>query len=214
MSTEADFPGTTDLLSDGTPFWRSGYFSRSAVPVHEAGQELDCDLVTFLGAAQEFKVDFLPVTWQPGLDNVGEGATAEIREALIDLQMSFAFKRFKHPGKDDKRTLRELTCELLVLGQGPIKTHPNIVRLEGVCWDIGSDDSEVWPVLLFEKTPFGDLENFAESEAGKGMSLIDRLRICIDIGTALRDLHSQGEYFEVTNTHCTPAEMSARHYSR
>ena len=55
------------------------------------------DILDFLGAAQSLNIDFLPITWQPALDIVGEGGTAEIRQALINVQMTFAFKHLKHP---------------------------------------------------------------------------------------------------------------------
>src|SRR6266704_7017975 len=58
------------------------------------------DFLTFLGVAQQCRFDFFPITWLPGLENVGEGATAEIREALVDIQMSYVFKCFKLSGQD------------------------------------------------------------------------------------------------------------------
>ena len=52
-----------------------------------------CDFITFLGTAQSLQIDFLPIAWQHGLEGIGEGATGEIREALLDKDTSFAFKR-------------------------------------------------------------------------------------------------------------------------
>lgn len=188
-----DFVDDGDLPSESTAFWRSGISSRSAAP--EKGGELDShyDFISFLGAAQRYSIDFLPITWQPALDNAGEGHTAEIRDAMIDLQTNFAFKCLKHAQPDERRVFRDLMSELVVLGHDPIRTHPNIVRLEGICFDIPPGSEQVWPVLVFEKSECGDLERFANSDAGRKLSLADKLKICDDVGTAVKDLHAHGE---------------------
>src|SRR5271169_1466246 len=51
------------------------------------------DLISFLATVQWREIDCLPITWQPALDSIGRGATAEIRQSLVNIQMSFAFKR-------------------------------------------------------------------------------------------------------------------------
>ena len=50
--------------------------------------DIHCDFLSFLGIAQMLRIDFLPITWQPALETVGHGGTAEIRQALVNLQMS------------------------------------------------------------------------------------------------------------------------------
>ena len=52
-----------------------------------------CDLIAFLGIAQARSIDLLPITWDPALDCLDQGGTAEIREISFDRQRSFAFKR-------------------------------------------------------------------------------------------------------------------------
>jgi hypothetical protein len=196
---QADHTSTEDLLSECTSYWKSGTLSQSATPAKKLEPDFHYDFISFLGVAQRLEIDFVPITWQPALDNVGEGGTAEIREALLDLQMSYAFKRIKQSQQDESRIFRELTSEILVLGHGSIREHPNIIRLEGICWDIPPGDEKVWPVLVFEKTQCGDLETFANSDAGKIMCFEDRLKLCLDVGTAVKDLHSCREQLKVSS---------------
>lgn len=189
----ADSLDDNDLPSESSVFWRSGIPSRSAALAKGGELHWQYDFITFLGAAQRRSIDFLPITWQPALDNAGEGRTAEIRDAMIDLQLNFAFKCLKHAQQDERRVFRELISELVVLGHDPVRTHPNIVRLEGICFDVPPGSEQVWPVLVFEKSECGDLERFANSSAGRKLSLADRFKLCADIGTAVKDLHAYGE---------------------
>lgn len=80
---------------------------------------------------------------------------------------------------------------MAVLGHPAIREHKHIVRLEGICWDIPSDD-EVRPILVFQKTHLGDLQRFVKLERFKNLSIKDRLNLCADIGIAIRDMHHIG----------------------
>jgi len=187
-----DSPEDDYMPSESTEFWRSGISFRSANPT-KGELHWQYDFISFLGAAQQCSIDFLPITWQPALDNAGEGRTAEIRDAMIDIQLNFAFKCLKRAQQDERRVFRELISELVVLGHDPVRTHPNIVRLEGICFDILHGTEQVWPVLVFEKSECGDLERFADSDVGRKLNLADTLKLCDDIGTAVKDLHAYGE---------------------
>jgi serine/threonine protein kinase len=159
--------------------------------------DIHCDFLSFLGIAQTLKIDFLPITWQPALENVGHGGTAEIRQALVNLQMSFAFKRLT-PAElpqsitDETKSFRTLIAEISVLGHPSIRDHPNIIRLEGICWDVVPGGEKVWPVLVFEKARHGDLHTFMEQAEGKRLTLEERLNVCADIAMAVNDMHSNG----------------------
>jgi hypothetical protein len=187
-----------DQLSGRISYWRSGALFQTAAAAGSVKPRSHYNLISFLGIAQRQQIDFLPVIWQPALDKVGEGGTAEIREALINLRTSYAFKRFKPTDQDEGKIFRELVSEISVLGHRSIRSHPNITRLEGISWDIPQGGKKVWPVLVFEKTKCGDLEKFAHSQAGQNMGLEDRLKICVDVGTAVNDLHSYREPFNVS----------------
>jgi Protein tyrosine and serine/threonine kinase len=176
-----------------TPFWRYGTLSQSAAPEKRVQSDTHYDFVTFLGLAQRLEIDFLPITWQPKLDVIGKGGTAEIWQTLINVQISFAFKRIKQSRQarlDESKIFQDLILEIAVLGNEVIRNHPNIIRLEGICWDIQPGEEKIWPVLVFEKSQYGDLEKFANSDRGKIMRFEDRLRLCVDIGTAIKDIYS------------------------
>ena len=81
--------------------------------------------------------------------------------------------------------------EVLILSQPPIRNHPNIVDLEGICWEIKTWTKKAVPVLVFEKASW-DLQQFMNVREGMDMSFEDRLKICADIGEAIMSLHAYG----------------------
>ena len=176
-------------------YTRSGEIHQSA----SSTSNQEYDFLDFLGVAQSLKIDFLPITWQPALDKVGEGGTAVIRQALINLQMSFVFKRLKHPrsAREEIRNLRALVAEISILGHPAIRYHPNVANLEGICWDIIHGGEKVWPVLVFKKTPCGDLNRFMTSGPGKELDSKNRIDILFDVALAVRDLHATGTFLKL-----------------
>ena len=148
------------------------------------------DLITFLAVAQRMQVDILPTTWQSTRGPMGRGGTSRINEALINLQTSFAFKCVSTRQKRKflkAKIFQTLISEIVVLGHPLLREHPNIVELQGICWDVPSD--EVWPALVFEKTQFGDLYNFLTLPVGRDLRTLERLKLCVDVGTAISDMH-------------------------
>lgn len=160
-------------------------FGTSAAPAYPGNHYSDYGFIDVLGLAQRLKLDLLPITWQTPLGIVGQ-SRASINQALVDIQTSFAFKRFDHTGQSNP--LQETAQEMAILGHPFIRDHPHIVQLIGICWDIPQDD-QVWPVLVFEKSHLGDLYHFVHSGKGKDLSLKNRLKICADVGIAIRDMH-------------------------
>jgi Protein tyrosine and serine/threonine kinase len=161
------------------------------------------NLITFLAIAQKLEIDFLPITWQPALSEVGAGGTAEIRQSLIHLQMSFAFKIIKNVKwideidetqrpREVKSRFEAIISEISVLGHPSVREHPNIISLLGICWDILPSGC-VWPVLVFEKTALGDLWKFTKSEEGENISIEARLKLCADVATAVLGLHQSSK---------------------
>ena len=152
------------------------------------------DFLDFLGVAQSLKIDFLPITWQPELDKVGEGGTARILQSLINIQTTFAFKCLKHPWSrmNGYQYMRALIAEVSVLGHPSIRYHPNVAAIEGICWDVVLGGKEVWPVLVFEKARYGDLNKFMTSGPGKELYSKHRLEVLFDIALAIRHLHATG----------------------
>ena len=175
-------------------YTRSGEIRQSA----SSTSNKEFDFLDFLGVAQSLKIDFLPITWQPALDKVGEGGTAEIRQALINVQMTFTFKRLKRPrsAMEKTRNLRALIAEISILGHPAIRYHPNVANIEGICWDVILGGEEVWPVLVFEKARYGDLNRFMISGPGKELDSKHRLEILFDVALAVRDLHATGRFLK------------------
>ncbi|KAH8589486.1 kinase-like domain-containing protein [Bisporella sp. PMI_857] len=153
------------------------------------GTDAACDLITFLAVIQKLKIDILPITWQSVPQPIGAGATGVVNEALINLGTSFAFKRVrKEEGEAEKGIIQALISEVIVLSHPSLRKHPNIVKLHGVCWDVASDGS-IWPVLVFEKAQYGDLYNFITLPIGRELCITERLKLCVDVGTAILDMH-------------------------
>lgn len=168
-------------------------FDSSARPEHASERYADYGFIAVLGLAQRLLVRFLPITWQEARGQIGKGGQAGINEALVNLQTSFAFKLFKY--RPSQYPFREIAQEMVVLCHPVVRKHEHIVKLEGICWDISEDDS-VWPVLVFQKSQFGDLHNsFAKWQRFKKLLIEDRLNLCADVGIALRDMHHNGTIF-------------------
>lgn len=161
-------------------------FGPSARPVHASERYANYDFIAVLGLAQRLGILFLPITWQ-ALDEIGRGGQAKINQALVNIETSFAFKRFNSP-----HPFQEIAQEMEALSRPIIRKHEHIVRLEGVCWDI-TDDDRVWPVLVFQKTHLGALHEFVRSERFRNLSIDDRLNLCAEIGIAIKDMHASGK---------------------
>ncbi|KAF3927315.1 hypothetical protein ABW21_db0201609 [Orbilia brochopaga] len=179
----------------------TSYFARRRIldsAASSAGAELSAagtgdghDLLSFLATAQCNEVDFLPITWQAELGNVGAGGTSQIQQSFLNLDLSYVFKRI-HRGIDEPYAFRALDSEIAILGHKDIRGHPNIVRLVGITWDVASSSEAIWPTLVFRKSEHGDLRRFMKSGAGKNMDFDSRLKLCHDIATGIATLHEAG----------------------
>jgi len=173
-----------------------GMFTRySATPKNPTSGDLQNDLITFLSIVQKYNVDFLPITWQPALGNLGKGGTGTISQSTFSTDRALAFKRFHDNGKSAQDFL-PIMSEVLILSQPPIQNHSNIVDLEGICWEIKPRTEKAVPVLVFQKAAW-DLQQFMNVQEGINMSINDRLKICADIGSAIMALHAYGLSFQI-----------------
>ena len=157
------------------------------------------NLITFLAAVQVLNMDFLPITWQPNLEDIGRGATAEIRQSLLSLQTSLAFKRI-HPSKFSRRSeetaengkvkaFHALLSEISILALAYHHANRNIVTLLGICWDV-SQEGTAWPVLVFEKASHGNFLNFVTAEPNEANNWATKLKLVGGIAKALEWMHS------------------------
>lgn len=191
-------------------YTRSGSEIESAAPQTPLDR---CDILAFLGIAQSRGIDLLPIHWEPTLDCLGQGGTAEIREASFSRQISFAFKRGKFRNAYDlmeleTRLLPSLAAEVAVLGHPSIWDYPSIARLEGICWEVYPPDDQVlsrkktinsgkggiMPILVFEKAKHGDLYQFMTHGPGQQLGLNDRLWLCTEVASAIAIMHINSKH--------------------
>ena len=166
-----------------------GMFSRHSASASRTNGGVQSDLIAFLSIVQKCHVDFLPITWQPALDPLGVGGSGTISQSTFITGKPLAFKRFHH-SEDSDGDFLPLMSEVLILSQPPIQNHPNIVDLEGICWEITRTEKAL-PVLVFGKASW-DLRQFLNVSEGMDMVIEDRLKICADIGSAIMTLHAYG----------------------
>jgi hypothetical protein len=171
-------------------FGSSGYFSSVYT---EEEPDLPADLIAILGLIQQLNIPFLHITWDPGLDDLGEGATSEVHQSLVSNSINFAYKRARHT---TPAAFQALMCEMTVLRSPIVQQHPNMLQLHGICWNEVQDDEVdggVKPILVFEKAQYGNLEDFLGSAVGKNLVFNTRLKLCRGIASALLAMHSSGK---------------------
>lgn len=191
MSNGIKTPQTDDLDS-GFLLYR---FSSDDRLTKKLEGQPQTDFLDVLATASNSNIPFLPIIWQVARASVGIGGTSSIRQAPIDIQSDLAFKLVK----DDEKALSSrsdilalIRNEIKILSYPLLRAHPNIVDVLGLCWDIPDNDT-VWPVLVFEKSYFGDLHRFAGLPIWKELGIKDRLKVCLDIGNALAEMHCCSE---------------------
>lgn len=159
----------------------------------------DChyDLPSVLSLANQLGIDILPISWMPGLGSVGQGATGQVYQSRVDLSTEFVFKRsLPSPGTDnsDLARYKAIISEMVILKHAPIRDHSNIIDLIGLGWDINLRDEVVWPVLIFPKASFGNLQQFLGTAEGEQISFQTRIEFCIDMLLGLLTMHSHSKY--------------------
>jgi serine/threonine protein kinase len=86
-----------------------------------------------------------------------------------------------------------LTAEMMAYTHPSIVGHPNISQLEGFCWEISPDNSQLLPVLVFREADFGDMKKFMKTDRGRSSSLQERIKWCAELAKALKVLHKNGD---------------------
>ncbi|KAJ6439088.1 kinase-like protein [Purpureocillium lavendulum] len=189
-----------DSSNEAQNDWTSTLPWSTPYSVHYVNLDFDtqpkdnADVITFLAVASNLDIPLLPFTWQPYREQVGHGASGDVREALVDTKTSLAFKLVKGCDKVHTKseiTFRVLLNELTVLSQPQIREHPHIVKLLGVAWDV-SQTSQVWPALVFEKSHFGSIYHFSTLPAWEELKVTERLDLCLQIGSAIAEMHHYG----------------------
>ena len=169
-----------------------GTFPRYSAATSRTNRVVQSDLIAFLSIVQNCNVHYLPITWQPALSTLGAGGSGTISQSTFMTKKPLAFKRFHcRDSENSDGDFLPMMSEVLILSQPPIQNHPNIVDLEGICWEIKPMTEKAVPVLVFEKAAW-DLQQFMNVREGMDMVAEDRLKICADIGSAIMALHAYG----------------------
>ena len=154
------------------------------------------NFIYFCAAVQALELDFLPITWQPHAGLIGRGGTSEIRQSLLSLEVSLAFKAIHV--RDDLRTRTDeglesifslLMAEIQHMGMKAIRNSAYIHKVEGICWSVNRDTGVVDPILVYEKARYGDMDYFVTSGQGKSLDLLGRVKLCRDVAVGLETLH-------------------------
>ena len=184
-NSDGMFSHNSELVShsDGTSPRYSASTSRT-------NRIVQSDLIAFLSIVQKCDIDYLPITWQPALNTLGVGASGTISQSTFITEKPLAFKRF-HDSENPDVSFLPMMSEVLILSQPTIRNHPNIVDLEGICWEIRPSTEKAVPVLVFEKASW-DLQQFMSVREGMDMSFEDRLKMCANVGDAIMALHAYG----------------------
>ena len=146
----------------------------------------------FLSLAQSHGLEIMPITWEPGREILGRGASGHVNQSLIDIRTSLAFKKHTGDGQNElavRELLRAWMLEIAILCHPQIQRHPNIIELEGIAWDIDPSRSTILPVLVYQRSQLGTLSMHIENNVGK-LSLSHKLKLCFDLASALEMLHS------------------------
>ena len=180
----------SDGMFSGLVSHSDGTFARYSASTSRTNRIVQRDLIAFLSIVQKCDVDYLPITWQPTLNTLGVGGSGTISQSTFITEKPLAFKRFNDSENPDGGFL-PMMSEVLILSQPPIRNHPNIVDLEGICWEVKPSTEKAVPVLVFEKASW-DLQQFMNVREGMDMSLEDRLKMCAEVGGAIMALHLYG----------------------
>ena len=160
---------------------------------HSRDSAAHCDLLTLLFITEALDVDLLPITWNAALGSLGQGATGNVQQSIVDARTNFAFKR-SLPSRhySDEYRYEATISEVMVLRARRRRSHPNIVELVGIGWDVNPHEKSVWPVLVFRKAEFGSLKRYLSSPIGSDLSWEIRVSLCRDIVSGLAWMHPDG----------------------
>lgn len=176
----------------------------------------DNSLLACLAFAQFRNVDFTGISWAEGQGKLGDGGQASVLQTRADAKAVLAFRRHTPPQRGilgrlydsvsksrsasvvtTNAAYRQIASEILALGHPELRSHPNIVQLIAISWEIREEwpsKTEIWPVLIFEKARYKDLEKFVRDpkqtlRKKETLSTKNRLKICADIAAAMAVVH-------------------------
>jgi hypothetical protein len=156
------------------------------------------EFIQFLQRAYALHVPILPLTWEPAFESLGpDGATGRVSQSTLNSELTFAYKRFNPEVTDPRFTVESyrtlqynaMASEMTVLCNSSLYIHPNIITVQGVCFEITPSGS-VWPVLVFERCSLGDLTQCTTRPEFQDPEYL--LSICGYGAQALNAMHQSG----------------------
>lgn len=171
------------------------------------------DLITFLAIVQAMNnchiLDFTPSFEK---NTLIRGANTLLHATKFSEKKGIIFKRIDPMAiLTEKEAFKILISELVVHEHAVVRTHPNIQRIYAIAWDVHPATSRILPVFGFEESQLGDLQDFFRSHKGT-LSFMQRLQLCLDIGSALETLHSLSmsaklRFWSITNKRVFTADI-------
>src|SRR6185436_9668785 len=82
-----------NILLISMSYFPSSLYSFSGLDIRVTPPDPDkFNFLSFLATAQALQIEFLPIAWDVARGFIGEGGTSRIRQTLVNIDTSFAFK--------------------------------------------------------------------------------------------------------------------------
>jgi serine/threonine protein kinase len=187
----------------------------------EASMQRNNSLLACLSSAQFRNVDFTGISEVEGQGKLGDGGQSSVLQTRADATSVLAFRKNTPQKKSfigkiyesfskgasasvatSSEAYRQIASEILALGHPAIRSHQNIVQLIAISWEIREgtwlSKTEIWPVLIFEKAHYGDLENFVRDpkkilQSKDTLSTKNMMKICAEIASAMAVIHENSK---------------------
>ena len=161
----------------------------SAAPASQVDPDEHKNLIALLAVAQHYLVDFLPVTWQPFLGSLGEGASGVIHQSSVLKEFGLAFKDFSASTESDKARFDAMIREIMILQSPAIQRSLHVIDLNGICWKFDESRFGISPILVYGLGQRGALKDFLDD---KRASVDTNKTIMTHLARGLIRLHESG----------------------
>lgn len=105
-------------------------FGSNVRSVHASNQYANYSFIAVLSFVQKLRIRFFFITWQTALNRVEKNDQIEINQALINIQINFAFKFFQ---RSQQHFFKKIVQELMALSHSVMRKHEHIITLKRIC---------------------------------------------------------------------------------
>jgi serine/threonine protein kinase len=195
--------GESSILASRTRDFQAQPQSREQREVSEEAEasprlQVAIALLRFVELISRFKIgvssELEPVRHAP---TIGEGLSFTVKEHIRGEPKRKVLKISKQnlsagqTGPFDPRRFDALMREAYILLSDPILEHENILKMTAVTWAVmGHDPLHIYPALILERSPYGDLIHFQASRNDVTWNM--RKTLCYDVAAGLEALHDCG----------------------